>query len=78
MTTSDRGAEYICIRSVVISELKLRDVQRHVLGADFVECADDAALKDRPKTFNRVGVNGTNNALCREYCFSWCFTVSRG
>lgn len=26
-----------------------------------MECADNAALQDRPKAFNRVGVNCTNN-----------------
>jgi hypothetical protein len=63
LTTPDRCSEHVGIEPVIISELKLRDVQRHVFGARFVERADDAALEDRPKALNRVGVNSTNNIL---------------
>jgi len=61
--STNRRAEDISIGAVVIPKLKLRDVQWHIFGADFVERADHAALEDRPEIFNRVGVNGTNNVL---------------
>jgi hypothetical protein len=59
------GSENIGVVAVVISELKLRDVQRHIFGADFVECADNAALQDRPKTLNRVGMHRAHDVLMR-------------
>jgi hypothetical protein len=52
--------EYVNVLPVVVAELKLGDVQRHVLGTDLMECADNAALHQRPKTFNRVRVDGAN------------------
>lgn len=52
-----RGPEDIGIVPVVVTELKLRDVQRHVFAADPVECADHAALEDAPEAFNRIGVD---------------------
>jgi hypothetical protein len=58
-----RLTEDIRVGAVVVPELKLRDVQRHVFAADLVEAADDAALEDAPETFNRVGVNRADNVL---------------
>jgi hypothetical protein len=58
-----RRPENIGVVAVIISELKLRDVQRHVLGADLVECADHAAFEDRPEAFNRVGVDRADNVF---------------
>jgi hypothetical protein len=55
-----RGTENIGIVAVVVAELKLRDVQRHIFGADFVEGADNATLQNRPKAFDGVGVDRTN------------------
>ena len=51
LASADRHSENVSVKSVVVSELKLRDVQRHIFGADFVEAADNPALEDRPKTF---------------------------
>jgi hypothetical protein len=45
----NRRSENVIIEAVVISELKFRDVQRHVFGAHLVERAHHAALEDRPK-----------------------------
>ncbi len=56
-------AEDVGVAAVVISELKLRDVQRHIFGADLVERADNAALEDRPETLNRVGVDRADHVL---------------
>ena len=61
LATTNNGSENIGVHAVVVAELKFRDVQRKVLVAHLVERADYAALKDAPKTFNRVGVNRTND-----------------
>jgi len=60
-----RCPEHVGIAAVIVSELKLRDVQRHILGGHLVERADHAALEDRPKTFNRVGMDRADNVLVR-------------
>jgi hypothetical protein len=56
-------AENIGIHPIVITELKLRNVQRHIFFADLVERADNAALEDRPKTFNRIRVDCADDVL---------------
>jgi hypothetical protein len=38
-------------------------IEREVLGADLVECADDAALEDRPEALDRVGVDRADDIL---------------
>jgi hypothetical protein len=52
-----RTPEHVGIRPIIIAKLKFCDVEREILGADFVKRADHAALEDRPKAFNRVGVD---------------------
>jgi len=56
-------SENVGIHAVIISELELRDVERHIFGADLMEAADDPALEDAPKTFNRIGVHRADNIL---------------
>jgi len=51
------------IRAIVIAELKFRDVERHIFAAHLVECADNTALEDTPKAFNRVRVDCANHIL---------------
>jgi hypothetical protein len=63
LTAIDRRAENVRVLPVVISELKLRNVQRHIFGANFVEAADNPALEDRPKAFNRVGMDRADYVL---------------
>ena len=63
LASVDRRSEDVGIETVVVAELKFRDVQRQIFFADFVERADHAALEDRPEALNRVGVNGTDNIL---------------
>jgi hypothetical protein len=46
----------VLVAPVVIPELKLRDVERHVFRADLVKRADNAAFEDRPEAFNRVRI----------------------
>jgi hypothetical protein len=62
-TTLNRRPENVVVKAIVIPKLELCDVKWHVFGAYLVERADDAALEDAPKTFNRLGVNGTNHVL---------------
>src|SRR5438552_15027611 len=59
----DRLAEDVRVIAVVVAELEFRDVERHVLGADLVEGADNAALEDAAEAFNRVGVDRADNVL---------------
>ena len=61
----NRRSENIVIEPIVVAELKLRDVQRHVFGADLVEAANDAALEDAPEAFNRIGMDRTDNVPLR-------------
>ena len=63
LTSAYRRSENIRVEAVVVAELKFRDVQRHIFGADFVERADHAALEDRPEAFNRVGVDRADDVL---------------
>ncbi len=63
LTSRNRRSENVRVPPVVIAELELRDVQRHVFAADFVEAADDAALEDRPEAFNRIGVDCSDDIL---------------
>lgn len=59
----DRRSEDIGIIPIIVAELKLRDIQRHVFGADPMEHADHATLEDRSETLDRTGVNGTGRPL---------------
>src|SRR5437016_1487975 len=63
LTSPDCFAKDVFIASVVVSELKFRDVERHVFGADFVEGADNAALKDAPEALDGVGMDSTDDVL---------------
>src|SRR5438445_6518667 len=55
-----RRTEDIDVLAIVVAEFKFSDVQRQIFAAYLVIGADNAALQDAPKAFNRVGVNGTN------------------
>src|SRR5271168_1453796 len=56
-------AENVSIISVIVAELKLRDVQRHIFGADLVEAANNPAFEDRPKTLNRIRMDRADHVL---------------
>jgi hypothetical protein len=58
-----RGPEDIGVVAVVIPKLKFSDVQRQILLADLVIAADDPALEDAPKAFNRVGMDRADNVF---------------
>jgi hypothetical protein len=51
LASLDCRSENVAVEAVIVPELKLRDVQRHVFGADFVERADDTAFEDAPEAF---------------------------
>jgi hypothetical protein len=59
----NRSSENIIIHPIVIAELEFRNVQRQVLMADLVEAAHDAALQERPKAVNGLGVNRAVDVL---------------
>jgi hypothetical protein len=46
LATRNSRSENIGSLAIVVPELKLRDIQRHVFAADLVEGADHAALED--------------------------------
>ena len=52
-----RLPENIGVMPIIVTELELRDVERHVFLADLVECADNAALNQRPKALDCLSVN---------------------
>lgn len=56
-------AEDVSIVAIVVSELKLGDIQRQIFGADFMKRANNAALEDRPEAFDRVGVDRAHDVL---------------
>jgi hypothetical protein len=62
-TSRNCRSENIRVVPIVISELKFRDVERHIFCAHLVERADHATLEDRPEAFNCVGVNRADNVL---------------
>ena len=48
---------------VVVAELELGNIERHVFGAHLVERADHAALEDRPEALNCLRVDRADNVL---------------
>src|SRR5258708_1429376 len=55
--SSYRHAENIFGVTVVVAELKFRQVQRQILLAHIVVRADDSALEQRPEAFHVVGMD---------------------
>jgi hypothetical protein len=62
-TSLDRRSENVRVAPVIIAELKLGNIERHIFAAHFVERADHAALENRPKAFDGLRVNCTDNIL---------------
>jgi hypothetical protein len=65
LASAYRRSEDISVVPIVIPELKLGNIQRQILGTDFMEAADYAAFEDAPEAFNRVGVNSAHNVAMR-------------
>jgi len=56
-------SENVGIEAIVVAKLKLRDVKRKIFATDFMETADDPALNQRPKTFDCVRMDRTDNVM---------------
>jgi hypothetical protein len=63
LTSTNSRSEDIGIIAVIVAELKFRDIQRQILAAYLVITAHDAALNQRPKALNRIGMNCANDVL---------------
>ena len=63
LTSFNRRSEDVRILSIIIAELELGDIERHIFAAHFVECADHAALENRPEAFDGFGVNRADDIL---------------
>jgi hypothetical protein len=63
LASFDRRSKDIRILRIIVPELELGDIERHIFRAHLVERANDAALKDRPEALNRVGVNCADDVL---------------
>src|SRR5208283_1140132 len=56
-------AKHIRVLAMIVTELKLREVQRKILRADIVVCPDHTTLEQRPERFHVVGVHVAANIL---------------
>jgi len=63
LAAPDCRSKNIRVLAIIITELKFRDVKRHIFGRHFVERADHATLEDRPEAFNRVRVDSAYDVL---------------
>jgi hypothetical protein len=63
LTSIDRRSENICVLPVIITELELGNIERHVFAAHFVKCSDHAAFEDRPKAFDGLSMNCADDIL---------------
>jgi hypothetical protein len=63
LTALDRRSEDIRIFPVIISKLELGNIERHIFAAHFVECADHAAFENRPKPFDGLSMDCSDNIL---------------
>jgi hypothetical protein len=63
LASLDCRSEDVRVLPVIIAELELGNIERHIFAAHFVECADDAALEDRPEAFDGLSVDCSDNIL---------------
>jgi hypothetical protein len=56
-------SEDVFAHAVIVSEFKLRDVERKIFLADFMKCTDHPTLKDRPKAIDDVGMHCADHVL---------------
>jgi hypothetical protein len=63
LASFDRRTENVRILPVIITELELGDIERHIFPAHFVECADYAALEYRPEALDCLSVNCADDIL---------------
>jgi len=63
LASFDRRSEDVLVLAIVIAELELGNIERHIFAAHFVERADHAALEDRPEAFDSLSVNCADDIL---------------
>jgi hypothetical protein len=66
LASADRRSEDVRVLPIVVSELKFRNVERHVFGADLTEASDDPALEDAPETFKGGRLRGPRRGQPRQ------------
>jgi hypothetical protein len=63
LTSADSRSEDIFITSIVVPELEFGNIERQIFPTHFVECADHATLKNRPKAFDGLSMNSADDIL---------------
>src|ERR1700730_7877823 len=63
LTSFNCRTKNVRILPVVITKLELGNIERHIFSAHFVECTDDASLKDRPETLDGLSVDRADDVL---------------
>ena len=59
----DRRPKDVRVLAVIVTELELGNIKRHIFAAHFMECADYAALEDRPEAFDGLRMNCADDIL---------------
>jgi len=62
-TSLDRFAKDVRVRPIIIAELELGNIERHIFAAHFVERADHSAFENRPESVDRVGMDCSYDIL---------------
>jgi hypothetical protein len=60
-TSADRLSENVRVHTVIMPELKFTDIKRQILFADLMEGPGHPALDKRPKAFNGLSMNDSND-----------------
>ena len=63
LATLNRNAEDVRVLAVIVVAAELRHAEGEIFQADFMVGADYAALQQRPKALNRIGMDGANKVL---------------
>jgi hypothetical protein len=61
LTSINRRSEDVRILPVIISELELGNIERHIFPAHFMERADNTAFEDRPEAFDGLSMDCADN-----------------
>ena len=72
-------SENIGVLPVIVAELELRNIKRHIFPAHLVECADHTALEDRLEALNGLSMNCADDVLPSRMVNGrvWIVTVKR-
>jgi hypothetical protein len=63
LASIDCRPKNIRVLPVVIAELELGNIEQHIFAAHCVECADHAALENRPEAFDGLSMDCANDIL---------------